>query len=165
MKNMRSLDIVHKLFSKHFSNQREVTFLYNLLRHSLSHNTFTFFGRNYIQTNGCAMGKAYSPTLANLYMEEIDIFFSTNPLVKFYIRYIDDIFILWDDDVDSFQPCLETANIVIPGIELTVEAKKQSINFLDITVYKNNSGSLNYLTYFKSTNFFQYLHPSSITYL
>ena len=42
-----------------------------------------------------------------------------------------------------------------------MEAKKQSINFLDITVYKNNSGSLNYRPYFKSTNFFQYLHPSS----
>ena len=40
MKNKRSLDIVHKLFSKHFSNQREVTFLYNLLRHSLSQHFY-----------------------------------------------------------------------------------------------------------------------------
>ena len=64
----------------------------------LTKNNFQFNGHNYIQTTGVSMGSRVSPSLAILYMGDFEEkyvhTYHLQPLI-FFVRYIDDIFMIW----------------------------------------------------------------------
>jgi hypothetical protein len=110
------------------------------------------------------MGKAYAPSLANLYLVEFDHAACNNYKIKpkFYFRYLDDIFFIWPGSRTELTDFFEFLNSVIPGIKLTFECSDKSINFLDTTVYKEKSNfTLQTKTFFKETDTHQLLHTLS----
>ena len=71
----------------------------------LTLNNFVFNGINYLQKKGCAMGTKCAPSYANIFMgwfEEKFIFPLLTNLSDFYLRFIDDIFLIWNGTKTEF---------------------------------------------------------------
>ena len=114
--------------------------LIDLLKVILNQNYFTFNGLFYSQDDGLAMGSPLSGLLADIYL---NFYENTHLLnnniyankIKFYSRYVDDTFIIFDGtlrQVDSFKNLLNEIN---NNNLFTLETEHDnSINFLDLTL-------------------------------
>jgi hypothetical protein len=76
-----------------------------------THNSFSFNDEFFLQIKGCAMGSRFSPSYANLVMDQLEHKFLANyPLEPLsWPPYIDDIFLLWphgNESLDTFSQCL-----------------------------------------------------------
>ncbi len=134
----------------------------------LKENTFQFAGRNFRQIRGAAMGTPVAPTLANLFMGKLEAnalnsWPGTQPLI--WLRYIDDILMLFDDSVEELQKLLQHLNSQLSTVKFTAEWSSDSVNYLDITLYKGErfreEGRLDVKPYTKAINQHSYLHYSS----
>ena len=138
----------------------------HLLQVNMSSNFFTFADITFLQTDGTAMGAAFSPTIANIYMSVFLRNFLSRTSEKPILikRYIDDIFMIWHKrhDLSKF---LDSINRHHPKIHFTSVQSDTSVNFLDITIRKSKhfevTGKLNVSTFQKENNLYQYLHFSS----
>ena len=104
-----TIDIAVKLI---LENKKSLKFseneLTNLFRFATSKTHFYFDGKHFDQVDGVAMGsplELISPALANLFMgnnEQKWLETDLGKLVKFYLRYVDDIFCLFEKDHQIF---------------------------------------------------------------
>ena len=82
-----------------------------------------------------------------------------------YKRYIDDILVIWPEPPQSLYKFVEYLNKAHPTIKFTCEVSTESIDFLDMTIYKGSrhltEGKLDVKPFFKKTNKFQYLEYGS----
>ena len=78
------------------------------------------------------------------------------------VRYIDDIFLIWPNH-SNFSNFKESLDSFHQNIKFTAEISTTTVNFLDITIYKNNppENNLQIKTFQKSNNLYQYLHFTS----
>ena len=108
----------------------------------------------YKQVDGVAMGSPLGPSLANFflgYLEEQKFFSNSSISPKFYVRYVDDIFAVFDKNV-CFKPFLDHINCQHPNIKFTVEESIGNVlPFLDtnISIVGDNFDSC---VYRKETN-------------
>ena len=79
----------------------------------LTFNNFVFNSINYLKIMGCAMGTIFGPVYANIFMDQFakqHIY----PYIKnksiLYLRYIDDIFMIWTWTKQELLICLEKLN-------------------------------------------------------
>jgi hypothetical protein len=162
----RSIEVVSQAFANNPDSKRPDKHILDLLSFSLKHNEFTFANKYYRQVCGTAMGKKYAPSLADLYLMELDHMAMNGFHLKpaYYFRYLDDIFFVWEGTRIELNLFMEFLNSVIPGIKLTVNIKQSFNEFLDITIYKNLIGtqySLATTVFFKPTDTHQLLHAYS----
>lgn len=138
-----------------YNHQDLLTFDPNLiiqhLHANINHNYFEFAGLTFQQVNGTAMGAAFSPTVANIFMSVIiKRFLNTLPDAPILLKqYSDDIFVLWPS--------------LTPSLTFQYTISTQAVDFL-ITIYKGDTfNDTNHLvnTFQKSQNLYQYLHYSS----
>lgn len=109
------------------------------------------------------MGAKYAPSVANLFLnrwEEEQIFSVHRANLKLYRRYIDDIIIIWKGSEEELQAFFDEINQNIYGITFTGNWNIQSIDYLDLQIYKNN-GILNTRTFFKTTDRNGYIPANS----
>ena len=126
-------------------------------------NNFTFNGKHYLQINGTAMGTRMAPSYANIFMGRFESYIlSNNPLSSptIWLRYIDDVFILWTDSDNSLLEFVAYCNSLHDTIKFTHESSTDSINFLDTAVSIENN-IIHTDIYSKPTDKHQYLLPSS----
>ena len=133
-----------------------------LAKFVLRHNYFKFGDNLYLQTNGTAMGTRMAPQYANIFMADLEQrFLQSQPLApSFYVRYIDDIFMIWTHGETTLEQFHRDFNMFHPSIKLTIEHSKHQVNFLDTTVMIKN-GRLATTVYKKPTDRNSYLHASS----
>ncbi len=144
----------------------------NMLREMLmlvlKENTFIFAGEHYRQITGIAMGTPVAPTLANLFMgkvehEALSAWGGTQPLV--WLRYIDDILVIMEDSQEKLLELVKHLNARISTIKYTAEISDKSIDFLDLTIFKDpryqQEGVLDIQPYSKAIDPHSYLHYSS----
>ena len=81
-----------------------------------------------------------------------------NPFL--WLRFLDDIFCIWTDGEENLNEFFEYLNQFHPTIKFTMEKSFKKINYLDVTVSKNNN-KLSTDLYTKETNTHQYLHAKS----
>ena len=142
-------------------------YLLELLEISLTKNDFEFNGEYFLQTWGTAMGKKFAPNYANIFMakweSEALIKCPQKPMV--YLRYLDDIFIIWEHGEDNFWKFYDILNSHAKSIKLKATINQNSIDFLDVTVFKGpaftNTGILDTKVYFKPTDTHDLLHKKS----
>ena len=101
---------------------------------------FLFNKKLYTQVDGVQMGSPLGPTLANWFLGDIEgsIFKDSKPWYpKFYTRYVDDVFAIFNsaDDVSRF---LNVLNNQHANLEFTVEYAKDTLPFLDVEVKLGN---------------------------
>ena len=126
----------------------------------LKRNNFQFNGKNYLQTGGTAMGTKLAPSYAINFMgtlEESFVYtYTLQPLL--YLRYIDDIFIIWQHGEDELDTFINHLNSCSDHIKFTSEKSTTSIAFLDTLIllqdnhletdlYSKPTDSHNYLMY------------------
>ena len=136
--------------------------LIKLLEAVLKKNNFQFNGNNYLQVGGTAIGTKAAPAFAIVYMGMFeDMFVYTYPLQPvLYLRYIDDIFMLWQHGLTELNTFVEHLNSRVDTIKFTHETSVKAVSFLDVTV-KLNNGSLETDLYCKPTDSHDYLLYSS----
>ena len=112
----------------------------------LQSNTMEFLGKFYHQIKGTAMGTGMAVNYANLFMAEFEdkmlqSYFNlhgTRP--KRWLRFIDDIFFLWEGDEASLKQFLRYCNDfseqqnMASSIKFTHSYSVNSVTFLDTTI-------------------------------
>lgn len=110
------------------------------------------------------MGTKCAPCYANLFMgkfEETYIYPRIKKLCQLYLRYIDDIFVIWKGTKKEFQNFVKELNRCHPTIKFDFEICETEVNFLDTTVYKDTNDKLRTKLYKKPTDRQNYLHLKS----
>ena len=136
----------------------------DLIRLCVSSTVFSFNNEGYRQKYGVAMGSPLSPLLANLCMEfvENEILNNCDPSMKplIWLRYVDDIFIIFNDTQSDFDSFFNYVNNILPSIKFTVEYEiENKLPFLDVLVYHDPiSMGFKFTVYRKSTNSESYIH-------
>ena len=133
-----------EILFKRATNKISKTNLEKLLEICTSGVTFQFNNKYYKQLNGVAMGSPLAPILANIYIKLIEekTVCSKNFPYKFeyYYRYVDDIFVIANKSVNT-NNVLEYFNSIDSNIKFTLENENDNkLNFLDITVIRQESG-------------------------
>ncbi|CAJ0963256.1 unnamed protein product, partial [Ranitomeya imitator] len=138
-----------------------------LLEFTLTHNFFVFKGSFYLQLQGTAMGAAFAPAYANLFLGlwERDLFLSDEQgsmeRVLLWTRYIDDIFFVWQGTAIDLAQFVSSLNDNDRNIRLTPVWDSERIDFLDVTIHKDESGLLQTDIFRKLTATNTLLHASS----
>lgn len=137
-----------------------------LLTFATKSSCFVFNGVYYSQIDGVAMGSPLGPTLANLFLsyyeekwlKECPAQFKP----KFYRRYVDDVFLLFDSR-DHVKKFLRYLNSRHANIKFTYEEEENdTLSFLDVNIMREN-GKFTTSVFRKKTfsgvylNFFSYL--------
>ena len=82
------------------------------------------------------MGIAVAPNYANLFMDRFETRALSNcpnkPLL--WLRFIDDIFMIWTHGRDELQRFINYLNNIHPKIKFTSDISDTHVNFLDTTV-------------------------------
>ncbi len=101
----------------------------------LENNNFCFNGKDYLQTEGVAIGSKLGKNYACTYMRKWDeqlLHFHQQPLV--YKRYIDDGFGLWTHGEEALQKFQAHANKIHDNIKVILRWNRKRIEFLDTWV-------------------------------
>ena len=126
-----------------FLNNKDIKISRKILKKlfelATSETHFYFNGDIYEQIDGVAMGSPLAPILANLFMghhEQEWLRHENASIVKFYKRYVDDIFCIFKtpEDADKFLVFLNSRH---RSIKFTIEKEKdQKLPFLDVLITK-----------------------------
>jgi queuine/archaeosine tRNA-ribosyltransferase len=121
----------------------------------LEQNYFTFHNINYSQITGLAMGAPSSAILSEIYLQHLEHTRNINILtqhnIRGYFRYVDDILVIYEDDLTNIHEVHEKLNRLSPTIKFTLENENEHhINSLDITIH-NNDNKLSFSIYRKPT--------------
>jgi len=141
--------------------------LLELLQICLENNDFQFDKEWFLQIWGTAMGKKFAPNYANLFLAKWEklALSKCNKHPKCFLRFLDDIFIIWEHSEEEFWEFFNTLNNQHPTIKLKATISRDSINFLDVTIFKGKSfrqtHNLDTKVYFKPTDTHELLHKHS----
>ena len=107
-----------------------------LIRLCLTSDGVLINGEGYKQKSGLAMGNNLAPTLAIIYMNEIDTLIETKTEGQVILkRFIDDYFAFLLSSSLSAQELLKIANDINDKIKFTLEVpQKNELPFLDMLV-------------------------------
>jgi hypothetical protein len=131
----------------------------------LKFNVFRYHDGFYLQIKGTAMGSSFAPSFANLFLYGLEkVFASSWRHLFFYKRYIDDIFFVVRKGFSSL--FVNILNRFYEGvIVFTCEIGEESVNFLDLVIFKgdrfSDSNRLDFKVFQKTTNLYQYIPFSS----
>ncbi len=138
-----------------------------LLTAVLHMNNFNFNGKNYLQVGGTAMGTRLAPSYANIFMGRLEQNILKTLETKglkpaLYIRYIDDIFIIWNQGEEKLLEFINVFNEAHPSIKFTFEYSNEQIAFLDTRVKIDKTSKTMFTDlYTKDTDTHNYLHYTS----
>ena len=165
--NKAGLKAVKESFDLYPDPKRPDLEILELLKISLEKNDFEFNGDWFLQVSGTAMGKKFAPSYANIFMAawEREVFTKCPSHPITYLRYLDDIFIIWTKSKQEFEEYFEILNNHHPAVKLKATISENSIDFLDTTVFKGPdfsvTGQLDTKVFFKPTDTHQLLHKKS----
>ena len=134
--------------------------LLKLVLHSVN---FTFNNHYFPQTGGTAMGTALAPNYANLFMDRFETraLKGWNKQPLFWLRCIDDIFMIWNHGQNELDRFITYINNIHDKIKFTHEDSTECTNFLDTTVKIDSNRHLYTTFYEKPTDTHLYLHYTS----
>jgi hypothetical protein len=153
-------------------DEEKINFITNLAEFVLRNNIFQFQNKLYIQIFGTAMGTPFAPSYATIYLHviEVEIWhnFKTNIpeadhplLIK---RFIDDLFGMFKTEY-GLHKYIELYNAARPSIKLLITAFGNSVDILDLTIFKGRryetTGILDIKLFQKQMNKYQYIPPDS----
>ena len=161
--NNEGITSIRQSLIKENSSIKHMTVILTFLRLILTLNNFKFNDKHYLQTKGCAMGTKCAPTYASIFMgdfEKREIYPRTKNKILKYLRFIDDIFLIWTAPLNELEDFFRIINTVHPSISFTTEHSQSHINYLDTTVSIQNN-RLEYKIFKKPTDRSLYLHNTS----
>lgn len=129
----------------------------------LTKNHFQFNDEDYIQKLGTSMGTRMAPSYASLFMGKFEKEYlescGVQPLL--WLRFLDDIFMIWDDSEEKLLQFFDELNKFHETINFTYNYSKTNAVFLDVKIEKSDEGMLCTSVFEKDTNVHQYVEFSS----
>ena len=115
------VDACSKFLNDHCFTDISTDVLCSLISFILTHNNFVFDDHDYLQTSGTAMGTKMASCFANIFMASIEqTFIDSSPLTPlFYVRFIDDMFMIWTHGSEELEQFTTRANSTHPSIKFT----------------------------------------------
>ena len=144
-------------------NKFKIDFIIQGCELVLKNNYFNFDNKHYLQISGTAMGTKMAPSYATLtlgYLENILFENNDNVRREKYFRYLDDIFIIWNEDWGNHESFITELNTIDNKLEFLVDKVGETVNFLDLIIYKDNN-KIETDIYYKETDTKQYLNYNS----
>ena len=126
----------------------------------LENNNFQFNDTNYIQIMGTPMGSLMAPSYASLFMGKLEKEFLENENFKptVWLRFLDDIFMIWNHSEEDLQKFINSLNNFHPTIKFTYTASTTHASFLDVNVIqKKPDNTISTNVQVKETNIHQYV--------
>jgi len=143
-----------------------ITDILSLIKVVLENSYFVFQSKLFYQHNGLPMGCNISPVIAIIFMHRIETralnIFSRVGLFK---RYIDDIFILVEDECQA-NTLFNVINNLHPTINFEIEhpkitANKKTLSLLDFTINVHTHGTTDHDFYQKKAKRDLFIHSKS----
>jgi hypothetical protein len=124
-------------------------------------NKFQYLDDIYRQMDGIAMGTNAAPELANIYLIAL-LDFKLQPVtaIKYYARYLDDLFFIWNDSEEKLKQLIEELQKLIPKIKFSYHYSKEKIDYLDLTIILQDK-DIRFHTHQKALNKYGYITPHS----
>ena len=99
----------------------------------LTKNYFILNKRLYTQTQSTAIGTRMAPSYANMFLKyiEIQLIDKSPKKPKMWLRFMDDIFMIWGHGRHELENFIHLANNLHPTIKFFFKTDKQEIPFLD----------------------------------
>jgi hypothetical protein len=115
--------------------------LIKLVKTVLQQNYFSFQNDIFKQTTGLAMGAPTSAIFSEIYLQYIEhtliIDILKNNNIIEYLRYVDDILIVYNKESTNIDTVLEQFNNLTNNLNFTIEKEHNNrINFLDTTIHR-----------------------------
>ncbi len=160
------LKAVRQIFEKYPDPARPDQALLSLLELGLTRNDFEFDSKYYLQIHGMAMGKKFAPAYA-IYMADWEqtVFYKCPKVPSLYMRYLDDIFGVWNYSESDFKHFVSILNTHHDSIKVKYNLQPEQIEFLDTQVFIRRENTekwqLGTRVYFKPTDTQALLHKSS----
>ena len=128
----------------------------------LENNHFSFNGKNFIQTEGTAIGSHLGMNYASTYLGEweMELFKNSQFLPAEYWRYVDDVWGIWEHGLEKLQEFHNLANSLHPRIQTELRFSTHQISFLDVDI-KLVNGVIQTDIFSKDTDKHMYLHVTS----
>ena len=136
------VDACSKLLNDHYVTDISTDVLCSLISFILTHNNLVFDDHSYLQTSGTAMGMKIAPCFANIFMASIEqTLIDNSPLTPlFYVRFINDIFLIWTHGIEELEQFTTRANSTLPSMKFTTEISSTRLHFLDVLVGVTETG-------------------------
>lgn len=115
-----------------FGSQNE--FILEILEFMLKNNFFKFLGTFYQQLRGAPWAPSYAGLHLGLWEEEVyksSLYLSH---CKLWLRYIDDVFMVWGGSAHELHLFMDELNINNRNIRFTYNFDFESLDFLDLTI-------------------------------
>ncbi|XP_053380089.1 uncharacterized protein LOC128548727 [Mercenaria mercenaria] len=112
---------------------------------------------------GTAMGSSMAPSYASLFMGKFEQDFLRNRDLQptLWLRFLDDIFMVWDHSLEELELFIRELNSFHPDIKFTHTISQDSLSFLDVNISKGKNLCVETNIYVKETNNHQYLDYTS----
>ena len=112
------------------------TDLVNMAEFVLKNNYFEFDTKVHQQISGIVIGTKFAPSDTCIFMDKVENEFLETQTIKplVWLRYIDDIFLIWNESEEKLETFLKNLNEFHPNLRFTSEKSKTSVNFLDLTI-------------------------------
>ena len=91
---------------------------------------FEFDDKHYLQKRGTTIGTRMAPSYANLFMHDLEskLLAPVKPFI--WLRYIDDIFMVWTEGEEKLLEFLKNINHFHDTIKFTFDWSRDCINYL-----------------------------------
>ena len=126
---------------------------------------FQFLDEIYLQILWIAMVTKVAPPYASLFLgvfEERNIFEKFPNLISVFLRFLDDIFFIWNHGEEELHRFFTYLNSLQSTIKFTYQFSREQINFLNTTVYiDKQTRKLKTKLYIKPTDTRSFLHYDS----
>ena len=95
----------------------------------LENNNFSFNGKHYVQTEGTAIGSHLGMNYASVYLGswEKTLFENSKTKPMTYFRFVDDVWGLWSDGLDSLKDFHRVANLIHPRIQVNLRYSTEKL--------------------------------------
>jgi len=152
---MELMVILRKLCEVNSVDDKTTQEITRIAQTLVEQNYFQFQDSIYVQNEGLDMGAPTSSIQSEVYLQYVENTTIYELLIKHkvegYFRYVDDILMMYKDDKTYIRKVLEDFNDLVPSLKFTLEKEQNNqINFLDITINKNQDG-LSFEIYRKPT--------------
>jgi hypothetical protein len=122
--------------------QHSVDTIMEMVSVCVNNTYFQFGGDFYKQVKGMAMGSPLSPVLCNIYLEYLEqkAIESFEPKPRVFLRYVDDIYLEWQQDTRPVEELLQHFNNQCEETKFTIEKEENDcLPFLDVRVKRKNN--------------------------
>jgi uncharacterized protein YggL (DUF469 family) len=146
------------------SNQEvSTTTVLDLMDFVLENNNIQFYGNNYRQVEGTAIGSKLGCNYACTYLGawERELLENVNKTPYVMFRYIDDIWGIWTHGEESLNDFHAAANSIHPNLKLELRTSRSSIEFVDVFTTITTERTISTKLFSKETDKHLYLHATS----